>query len=679
MRIGVDVGGTFTDITALDDYGVFHIGKIPSTPSDQSVALAEGVRGVLDRVGARASTVEYLGHGTTVATNTLLELSGSSTALVVTRGFRDVLEIARQKRPSLYDLFAQKPRVLVPRRLVFEVDERLAGDGTEIRGVRADDLERLLLELSAVDVDAVAICFLHSYRDEEHERVVAEAIQQRFPDRYVTRSSEVAPEFREYERLSTTVINAFVGPRMHGYVSRLEQRSREIGVTVSPKIIQSNGGVVSPDSIVRRPVTTLLSGPSAGVLGAAWVAAQSGHRDLVTFDMGGTSTDVCLVRDGRALVASERSIDGYVVRTPSANVHTVGAGGGSIARVDGAGALQVGPRSAGAKPGPAAYGFGGTRATVTDANVLLGRQNPEQVIGDGLRLDLSAAERVMDEISAGLGAEVHDAALGVVRVANSHMARAVRQVSVDNGDDPRDLALVAYGGAGPLHAIEVAREVGMRTVLVPPHPGTLCALGLLVSEVRTELLRSSLIDLDGDAAPLRAVIGELSEAAEAWFDRERIPTGERSTRFVLDMRYQRQNFELQVDVGDGDIRDSDLDEIVQRFHETHRRSYGFAHPGSTVRIVNVTVVAAQPVEPPVAPLLAERGAGDRDSVIAHREVRFEEVGAVSATIHDRELLRAGDVIVGPAVIEQQDSTTVLPPATRAVVDPFGTLIVEVHA
>lgn len=678
MRIGVDIGGTFTDITALDDDGAFHIGKIPSTLHDQSVALADGVRGVLARLDASPASVDYLGHGTTVATNTLLELDGSPTALVVTKGFRDVLEIARQKRPSLYDLFADKPRVLVPRRLVFEVDERLAGDGSVLKPVRDDDLERLLDELAAVDVEAVAICFLHSYRDASHEQRVADAIQTRFPERYVTRSSEVAPEFREYERLSTTVINAFVGPRMDRYVSRLAARTAEIGVPVQPKIIQSNGGIVSPDSIVRRPVTTLLSGPSAGVLGAAWVAAQSGHRDLVTFDMGGTSTDVCLVRDGKALVANERSIDGYVVRTPSANVHTVGAGGGSIARVDGAGALQVGPRSAGAHPGPAAYGHGGAQATVTDANVLLGRQNPDQVIGDDLRLDLAAADRVVAEVGEGMQVASTQAALGIVRVANSHMARAVRRVSVDNGDDPRDLALVAYGGAGPLHAVEVAREVGIRTVLVPPNPGTLCALGLLVSEVRTEILRSSLIDLAGDAAPLRAVIDDLRLAAEAWFEREGIPADERSTRFVLDMRYQRQNFELQVDVGDGDVRDEDLPGIAERFHETHRRSYGFAHPDSTVRVVNVTVIAAQPVESPVAPLWPERAAADASSVVAHRPVRFED-GVGDAAIHHRELLRAGDVLVGPAIVEQQDSTTVLPPATRAVVDPFGTLIVEVHA
>lgn len=676
MRVGVDIGGTFTDITAVDDQGVFHIGKIPSTLDDQSIALAQGVSGVLKRGGSQPSEVEYLGHGTTVATNTLLELDGAPTALVVTRGFRDVLEIGRQKRPSLYDLFAEKPRVLVPRRLVFELDERLLGDGTELRPVQSEDLERLLSDLAQVEVTSVAICFLHSYRDPDHEIEVAEAIATRFPDRYVTRSSEVAPEFREYERLSTTVINAFIGPRMDRYVSMLENRTNELGISVPPKIIQSNGGIVSPYSIVRRPVNTLLSGPSAGVLGAAWISERSGFTELVTFDMGGTSTDVCLVREGEALVTAERSVDGYIVRTPSANVHTVGAGGGSIALVDGAGALQVGPRSAGARPGPAAYGHGGTRATVTDANIVLNRQDPEQVIGEGLHLDTEAANRVVKDIGTALTIDTEEAALGVIRVANSHMARAVRGVTVDNGDDPRDLALVAYGGAGPMHAVEVAREVGMKTVIIPPNPGTLCALGLLVSEVRTEIRQSSLLDLGSSAAPLQDVIAGLRASAEEWFIREEVPPEERSTRFVLDMRYQRQNFELPVEIGDGTLTDADIPSIIDRFHEIHRKTYGFAHTGSGVRVVNITVIAAQPVEPLEPAELPSRTHDDPDSVIATRNVRFPE-GELASAIHRRELLRSGDHINGPAVIDQEDSTTLLPPGSHALVDEYGTLIVEV--
>ncbi|WP_223881275.1 hydantoinase/oxoprolinase family protein [Nesterenkonia ebinurensis] len=678
MRIGVDVGGTFTDITALDAQGNFHIGKIPSTPTDQSQALVDGVTSVLTKSGHQPGDVSYLGHGTTVATNTLLELNGSSTALVVTKGFKDVLEIGRQKRPSLYDLFVDKPQVLVPRRLIFEVDERLDFQGNPLRAVNADDLNQLRKNLADTDVDAIAVCFLHSYRDATHEQIVAEKIAEWFPDRYVTRSSVVAPEFREYERMSTTVINAFVGPRMHRYVSRLENRAASAGVAASPKIIQSNGGMVSPTSIVTRPVTTLLSGPSAGVLGAAWVSAASGYKDVITFDMGGTSTDVCLVRDGEATVTSERSIDGYVVRTPSVNVHTVGAGGGSIAKIDEAGALNVGPRSAGAVPGPAAYGKGGQEATVTDANILLGRQNPDQAIGDGLRLDLEAAETVVKKISAGLGSDQQQAALGVLRVANSHMARAVRKVSVDNGDDPRDLALIAYGGAGPLHAVEVAKEVGIRTVLIPPHPGTLCALGLLVSEVRTEILRSCLLSFSDGVTGVREVIEELREAAQSWFEAENVPQGQQLTQFTLEMRYKRQNFELPVEVGGGTINESDTARIAEAFHEVHEKTYGFRHDESELTVVNVKVVASQPVSAPRAASLPSRESGAvAEAETSRREVVFVE-GAAETPIYARDLLRAGDVIHGPAVIEQEDSTTSLPPGHRAVVDTYGTLIVEVN-
>lgn len=679
MRIGVDVGGTFTDITALDSAGSFWISKVPSTPSDQSQALIDGVASVLGKSGHVADAVTYLGHGTTVATNTLLELSGSRTALVVTKGFKDVLEIGRQKRPSLYDLFVDKPQILVPRRHIFEIDERIDYLGNPIREVTESDMEALRDSLTSTEgIDAIAVCFLHSYRDATHEKQVADRITQWFPERYVTRSSVVAPEFREYERMSTTVINAFVGPRMHRYVSRLERRSSEAGVSAAPKIIQSNGGMASPSSIVARPVTTLLSGPSAGVLGAAWTAALSGYRDIITFDMGGTSTDVCLVRGGEATVASERSVDGYVVRTPSVNVHTVGAGGGSIAKVDEAGALNVGPRSAGAVPGPAAYGKGGKDATVTDANILLGRQNPNQVIGDGLHLDLQAARRAIETLSEPTGSDAQQAALGTLRIANSHMARAVRRVSVDNGDDPRDLSLFAYGGAGPLHAVEVAKEVGIKKVLIPPHPGTLSALGLLVSEVRTEILRSCLISLSEGVAGVRGVIEDLRDQARLWFTEEGVPETERVIEFTLEMRYKRQNFELPVDIGDGIISDDNVGSISEAFHAIHEKTYGFYHVNSELTVVNVKVIARQPIGPPVANTLSSRKTGSvEEARISRRTVTYDEATG-QTPIYARDLLMAGDTITGPAVIEQEDCTISLPPGHRAAVDTYGTLIVEVR-
>ncbi|MEQ3549355.1 hydantoinase/oxoprolinase family protein [Pseudonocardia nematodicida] len=677
MRIGVDVGGTFTDVTAIDHDGGFHIAKLPSTPQDQSLALRDGVGDVLSGTATPAGAVRYLGHGTTVATNTLLELDGSSAALIVTEGFRDLLEIARQKRPSLYDLAGRKPRILVPRALTFEVAERVGASGKVLRELSDDEVARVVEQVREAGVEAVAICLLHSYRDDRHERAIADALAMSVPQVYVSRSSEVAPEFREFERMSTTVINAFVGPRMHRYVTHLADRTADLGIPVAPRIIQSNGGLVSPDSVSRRPVTTLLSGPSAGVAGAAWVAGLAGHRDVITFDMGGTSTDVCLISGGKAVTTAERSIEGYVVRVPSASVHTVGAGGGSIAGTDDAGALQVGPRSAGARPGPAAYGHGGDRATVTDANIVLGRQNPREGLGSAMPIDAAAAQAVVAEVGHPLGFDVPEAATGIVRLANSHMARAVRAVSVEIGEDPRDYALVAYGGAGPLHAVEVAREVGITTVLVPPHPGTLCALGLLVSDVRATFVQSVLAPLSEEAlTDVTGALERLDEQATDWFDREQVPEADRRTVFTLALRYGRQNFELDVDLPPGRLDAAVLPEVAEAFHATHERTYGFRHADAGIRVVNATVTASQRTDPPVPGTLPD---GDGDPARALRETRPVVFGGreLPTPVYDRSRLMQGDRLDGPAVIEQMDSTVVLTPGSHAVVDTYGVLHVEV--
>ena len=679
MRIGVDIGGTFTDITGLDDAGAFHIVKLPSTPDDQSVALRDGVARLLADTDERAANVDYLGHGTTVATNTLLELDGCRTALVVTEGFRDILEIGRQQRPHLYDLTTQKPRVLVPRRLVFEVPERISASGEVLTELEPAAIDALIAEIAAADVESVAICLLHSYRDAAHELRLAEAIEKALPGLYVSRSSAVAPEFREYERTSTTVINAYVGPRMARYVSRLADRASGLGIPVSPKIIQSSGGLVSPAVVTRRPVSTLLSGPSAGVIGAAWIAGRSGFRNVITFDMGGTSTDVCLVRDGEALTMGERSIEGYIVRVPSVSVHTVGAGGGSIAAVDGAGGLSVGPRSAGAVPGPAAYGRGGTAATVTDANVVLQRQNPADRLGSSaLPMDVAAAEAAVQAVADALEVPIADAALGILRIADSHMSRAVRRVSVDSGEDPRDYALVAYGGAGPLHAVSVAASVGIGTVLVPPNPGTLCSLGLLVSDIQTEYLRSVLAPLDESGLPaMREAVADLEDQAARWFDDEGIDAAARETHCFLELRYARQNFELTVEAA-LPLDDDSIGRIRREFDELHEKTYGFAHPSAPVRVVNVRLRARRRVPEPRP---AELPPADSDlharARLDTRPVVFDESGPIMSDIYNRDRLLQGDVLEGPVVIEQLDTTVLLPPGSTAVVDEIGTLIVTV--
>ena len=681
IRIGVDVGGTFTDVTALDTAtGRFHIVKLPSTGNDQSVAVAEGILRVLDDAGSAPAEVGYLGHGTTVATNALLELKGATTALLVTAGVHDVLEIARQRRPHLYDLFADKPPALVPRDRTVRVVERLGARGEVVVELTDAEVERVVSALKDTGAESVAVCFLHSYRDATHEQRVEKALTQRLPDLFVSRSSRVAPEFREYERFSTAVINAFIGPVVARYIRRLGERVAAAGLPVGPRVIQSNGGLASTDAVAERPVTTLLSGPSAGVVGACYLAGLAGIDDLITFDMGGTSTDVCLIRGGQPLPANERGLGGYPIRVPSVDVHTIGAGGGSVASVDAAGGLRVGPESAGARPGPAAYGHGGTRPTTTDANVVRGRQNPESALGGTMPIDRAAAERAIATVAEGLGTSVLEAARGIGRLANSHMARAVRKVSVEGGEDPREYVLMAYGGAGPLHAAEVATEVGMTRLLVPPHPGTLCALGLLVSDVRSEFTRSFLRRADPEALPaLNAAIAELVAEGAAWLADEARIAERHDVTVLADARYPRQNFELRIDLPSAGLDEAALASVVADFHAQHEKAYGFAHPDSPVQLVNLRAVAHGHVSKPELPRLAT-GAGrpGPDALLGMRQVDFgAENGAVPTPVLDRANLRCGDVIDGPAVVDQLDATTLVPPNWTATVDEYGNLLIEV--
>ncbi|MCT2584483.1 hydantoinase/oxoprolinase family protein [Actinophytocola gossypii] len=681
IRIGVDVGGTFTDVTALDSAtGRFHVVKLPSTGDDQSIAVTEGIRLVLADADATPEQVDYLGHGTTVATNALLERKGATTALLVTAGVADVLEIARQRRPHLYDLFADKPPVLVPRDRTVPVAERIGASGEVVRELTDAEVDRVIETVRRTGAAAVAICLLHSYRSAGHEQRVEEALRERLPEVFVSRSSRVAPEFREYERFSTAVINSFVGPVVSRYVRRLSERVAATGLPVGPRVIQSNGGLASPEAVAERPVTVLLSGPSAGVVGAGYLAGLAGHRDLITFDMGGTSTDVCLVRGGRPRSASERGLGGYPIRVPSVDVHTIGAGGGSIASVDGAGGLRVGPESAGARPGPAAYGHGGTQPTTTDANVVRGRQNPVSALGGAMPIDRVAAERAVGTVAEGLGCAPLEAARSIGRLANSHMARAVRRVSVEAGEDPRDYVLMAYGGAGPLHAAEVAEEVGMTRLLVPPNPGTLCALGLLVSDVRSEFSRAFLRPAEAAVLPaLNETIAGVVAEARAWLDREARIATRHTVTVAADARYPRQNFELRIALPSDELDEAALAAAIADFHAQHEKSYGFAHADAAVQLVNIRAVAHGEVAKPDLPRLPQGGAAPDPAAL--RETREADFGAdhgtVPTPVFDRAKLLAGNTIAGPAIVEQLDSTTVVPPGWTATVDEFGNLLIEV--
>jgi N-methylhydantoinase A len=676
-RLGIDVGGTFTDLVLFsEDSGAVVVEKVPSVPADPSRGIIDGIVKILATAGAAASTVSYVTHGTTVATNTLLQRHGARTALITTRGFRDLLEIARQRRPSLYDLQAPKPPALVRRRFRLEVPERITSDGAVSVPLDMEAVDRALDQLAREDIEALAVCFLYSFLHPEHERLVVERARQRLPGVAVSASSEVAPEFREYERLSTTVANAYLLPRMGSYVRAFGRRVADLGIACTPFINQSNGGTISIDEAVRLPVRTVLSGPSAGVMGAAWLARHLGLPSLVTFDMGGTSTDVSLVRNGTPALAFEREIDGIPLRVPVLDIHTIGAGGGSIASRDSGGALRVGPESAGAHPGPACYARGGLAATVTDANLLLGRLGPEGLLGGTMGLDAGAAVTAIEALAVTLGFSAIETARGIVAVVNANMAGAVRLVTVQRGVDPAGLALLAFGGAGPLHAGALARELGIRTVVVPPNPGLLCALGLLVEDLRTDAVRTCVARLEVDAlGRLDKLFAEMEAEALAWLERERVPAARRSLERWLDMRYTGQNYELLVPVPEETWTAGRIDPLRDRFLAMHETAYGYAAPDEPIQVVNVRLVARGrpdlPVLGPSARAMADVGAALR----TRRPVYFETAGFVDCPVYDRRRLGAGHVIAGPAIIEQFDSTTLVHPGQRAEVDELGFILV----
>jgi N-methylhydantoinase A len=680
-KLGVDVGGTFTDLALWDaERRRLTVFKLPSVPRDPSEGILAGIRTIAERDRVAPSSLGFVAHGTTVATNALLEKRGARTALITTRGFRDLLEIARQKRPDLYDLQADKPAPLVPRDRRLEVKERLLPDGTILHKLNPDEVAGVLDRLASTDpaVEAIAVCFLYSFLDPAHERLAGALVRERFPGCYVSLSSEVSPEFREYERLSTTVLNAYLGPLISRYVRRFDDEVRRLGVPTAPYINQSNGGVISVADAAQHPVRTLLSGPAAGVMGAAWVAGQAALGSILTFDMGGTSTDVARVDRGEPVVASERAIDGYPVRIPSLEIESVGAGGGSLAWVDSGGALKVGPQSAGAAPGPACYGRGGTQPTVTDANVVLGRLSGAHLLDGQMALRPELAARAIDALGAELGLPPVEAARGVLSVVQANMLAAIRLVSVRKGYDPRGYTMVAFGGAGPLHATALACDLGVRQVLVPPAPGILCALGLLVEPLRLDVVRTRVEPLDtvtvGDLARRFA---EMEADAHRWLDRESVPRERRRLLRAFDMRYLGQNFELTV-AAPGALWAGDLEALRRAFLAEHERVYGYAAEDEGLQMVNVRLTALGEPQPLDLPGLAPAARSDPgEARVAERDVHFAEAGGyVPTPIYRRERLLSGHRIAGPAVVEQMDSTTVILPGQLATVDDRANLLID---
>ncbi len=672
-RIGVDSGGTFTDICLFnDDTGAVAVWKVPSTPADPSIGIAAGVTQGIQRNGTTPPAVTYFGHGTTVATNALIQHRGARTGLIATDGFRDLLEIGRQKRPDLYDIQADKPPVLVTRDLRLEVPERVRHDGTIEIPIDEDAVRAAVRKLRDEGVQAVAVCFLYCFVAAGHETIVGRILEEDFPEAFVCISHHVAPEFREFERMSTTVVNAYLGPVMQTYIRRLASRLTELGLTAPPHLTQSNGGVISFDQAARLPARTVLSGPSTGVVGAREVGRQVGFSDLITFDMGGTSSDVALLSGGECRLASEAVVHGYPIKAPMLDIHTVGAGGGSIAFVDSGGLLKVGPRSAGADPGPVCYGLGAVEPTVTDANIVLGTLNPVSLLGGRMKVRRDLAVDAVARLAAMLGLDPMRTAQGIISVVTANMARAIRVISVQRGYDPRDYTLIAFGGAGPLHAARLARELDIGRVLVPLSPGILCAMGLLLTDLRTDFAATRLTMLDETAWPgLQDIFSNLSAQAEAWFDAEAVPSSARRIVCTVDMRYAGQNYELPIALMSGAGAQG------AAFAAAHQQMYGFAAEDEPVQLVTFRVEASAVVPKATFSAYPDAGPDARGAIIDHRSVWMPETdGFAECPVYDRTMLRPGNLITGPAIIEQMDATTILLPDMIARVEPFLNLVLE---
>ena len=679
-RVGVDSGGTFTDICMVEEAtGELQVWKVSSTPDDPSRAIANGVaEGLSSAAKAKPADTIYFGHGTTVATNALIQHRGVKTGLITTDGFRDLLEIGRQRRPHLYDLQCDKPPMLITRDLRFEVPERLRHDGrieTPLDEAAVRDAAR---KLNAAGAKAIAICFLYSYVDPRHEARARAIVEEECPGIFVTASHEVAPEFREFERLSTVAVNAYLGPVLATYVERIGPRLDALGLKGPRHITQSNGGVMSLATARDQAVRTVLSGPATGVVGALKVSALSGFENIITFDMGGTSTDVALIENGRPKLAGEMEVHGYPLKTPMLDIHTVGAGGGSIAYIDAGGHLKVGPRSAGGVPGPACYGLGNLEPTVTDANVVLQTLNPRHLLGGRMAIDQSKSKVAIAAVADQLGLDVMQTAQGIISVVTANMAKAIRVISVQRGHDPRDYVLVSFGGAGPLHSSRLARELDMPRILVPRNPGILCALGLLLTDLMTNYSQTRIMPVDDKAPGIIAdVFANLDRRANAWFDGEGIAPAMRRMRRTIDMRYAGQNYELPIACPD-DLTAADLVPSLRKsFEAAHQQMYGYIAPEEPMQIVTFRLEATGLVRPVEMRAHPNAVTALDKAVLTKRDVWLAETKQfTSCPVYDRDKLGPGHDIMGPAIIEQMDATTVVLPDQTATIDAYLNIIVE---
>jgi N-methylhydantoinase A len=680
-RIGIDIGGTFTDVAMVEEgSGRIGIAKVLTTPRDFGQGVIEGITRGLAENSIEPTDVVLLSHATTVVTNALLEHKGARCGFIATRGFRDLLELRRSSRPDLYDLFQDGPSILVPRRYRWEITERVDAQGEVVVPLAMEELPALIEAIREAGLQTVAVSLLFSFLNDAHERSVGAALRAALPDVGVFLSCEVLPEIREFERASTTAVCAYVGPLLAGYLDRLSRSTRALGLP-ELYVMGSSGGVFDIAEGLRMPAMAVESGPAAGVIAAALAGRQLGRPNLLSFDMGGTTAKASVIVGHEVAVTAEYEVGGaantkrwmhgtgHPIRVPVIDLAEVSAGGGSIAWVDPGGALKVGPFSAGADPGPAAYGAGGLRATVTDADVVLGWLNRDALLGGGLKIDLAAAERaVATDVAERFGLSVREAAARIVEVVNSNMAQALRIVSVERGHDPREFSLIAFGGAGPVHAVALAEELAIPEVIIPPAPGAFSALGLVATDLKRDYARTLYADLARvEPARVGEAFAAMEAAGAAMLEAASVPTERRGLVRSADVRYRRQAYELTLPVEDGAVTRAMLERLAAAFHEKHAQTYGHANPAESVQLVNLRLTAVGKL----ADLKLAQPSDPGQARVRQREVWFAATGFVPADVHWRNGLMAGAAIAGPAIIEALDSTTVVPPGWIARVDALG--------
>ncbi len=675
VSLAIDTGGTFTDVCLIDRAsGLQWDAKTPSTPDDPSRGFIDGIRKVLREAGIGPDRVSHVFHGTTVATNAILEMRGADCAMLTTRGFRHVLEIGRHDIPRSENMFSWvKPRRPIPPERIFEIGGRIDPDGKVVESLCEEDVRAAVRRIRTKGIVSIAVCYLHAYADGALERRTREIVMEEYPDAQVSLSCEVLPTFREFERSMTTALNAYVMPLISSYVGRLEARLAEARIDARLLLVKSSGGVTGVDTVRRSPVNTALSGPAAGVVGAQQVGNLAGESRLITLDIGGTSADICLIEGERPTITTEGTVGGWPVHLPMIAIHTIGAGGGSIARVV-HGGLVVGPASAGADPGPACYARGGTEATVTDAHLVLGHL-PHGLLQGAMALDADSATRAVERVAKALGTRLHETARGIIDIANNNMIGAIRVVSVERGHDPADFALVPFGGAGPLHGGFIARLLGMKSIIVGPACGVLSSRGLLISDLKNEFSRTLLLRPPGyDLGRLAAVATELEAQGRNWLAAEGMPAEGQEIRLFAALRYQGQGFELDVPWCGPAIDAVALARTIDAFHATHLRLYTFDQKDAVVELTGLRVEASGRLTKPTVPELVPGGPAEEARTGTQR-VWFDGEW-LTAAVYDRDRLGAGVVLRGPAIVEQMDATTYVLPRQRATVDRFGALIIR---